>query len=102
MYTKEELLEKIKPVIDPELGFSLVDLGLIYDAKQEENGDVYVLMTLTSPWCPIAPSIRDWVAKELQKDDKIKTVKIEWTFDPPWNPETMASEDIKWELGLFN
>lgn len=101
MYTKEELLNIIRPVIDPELGFSLVDLGLIYDAKQEENGDVYVLMTLTSPWCPIGPHIRDQVAKELQKDDNIKTVKIEWTFDPPWDPEQMATEEVKWDLGIF-
>jgi metal-sulfur cluster biosynthetic enzyme len=101
MYTKEELLERIKPVIDPELGFSIVDLGLIYDAKQEENGDVYVKMTLTSPMCPLGPKIRDDVAKELQKDENINNVKIEWTFDPPWNPKDMASEDIKWELGIY-
>jgi metal-sulfur cluster biosynthetic enzyme len=101
MYTKEELLEKIKPVIDPELGYSVVDLGLIYEAKQEENGDVYVLMTLTSPMCPLGPQIRDQVAKELQKDDKINTVRIEWTFDPPWDPQKMVNEDIKWELGMF-
>ncbi len=101
MYTKEELLERIKPVIDPELGFSIVDLGLIYDAKHEENGDVYVKMTLTSPMCPLGPKIRDDVAKELQKDENIKNVRIEWTFDPPWNPKDMASEDIKWELGIY-
>lgn len=101
MYSKEELLDKIRPVTDPELGFSVVDLGLIYHAKQEENGDVYVLMTLTSPMCPIGPHIRDMVAKELQKDNDIKTVKIEWTFDPPWDAKTMASEDVKWELGIY-
>jgi metal-sulfur cluster biosynthetic enzyme len=101
MYTKEELLDKIRPVIDPELGFSIVDLGLIYDARQEENGDVYVKMTLTSPMCPLGPKIRDDVAKELQKDDNINNVRIEWTFDPPWNPKEMASEDIQWELGIY-
>jgi metal-sulfur cluster biosynthetic enzyme len=101
MYTKEELLDKIRPVIDPELGFSIVDLGLIYDARQEENGDVYVKMTLTSPMCPLGPKIRDDVAKELQKDDNINNVRIEWTFDPPWNPKDMASEDIQWELGIY-
>ncbi|MFW5799840.1 MAG: metal-sulfur cluster assembly factor [Spirochaetota bacterium] len=101
MYSKDELLDKIRPVIDPELGFSVVDLGLIYDAKQEENGDVYVLMTLTSPMCPLGPQIRDDIAEELQKDDNIKTVRIEWTFDPPWEPETMASDDVKWELGIY-
>ncbi len=101
MYTKEDLLDKIRPVIDPELGFSIVDLGLIYDARQEENGDVYVKMTLTSPMCPLGPKIRDDVAKELQKDDNINNVRIEWTFDPPWNPKEMASEDIQWELGIY-
>ncbi len=101
MYSKEELLDKIRPVIDPELGFSIVDLGLIYEAIQEDNGDVYVKMTLTSPMCPLGPQIRDEVAQELQKDDKVNNVRIEWSFDPPWNPIEMASEDIKWELGIY-
>ncbi len=101
MYTKDELLEKIRPVIDPELGFSVVDLGLIYDASQEENGDVYVKMTLTSPMCPMGPQMRDDVAMELQKDDNVNNVRIEWTFDPPWDPKEMANEDIQWELGIY-
>ncbi len=101
MYTKDELLEKIRPAIDPELGFSVVDMGLIYEVEQDSEGLVKIAMTLTSPACPIGPQIANEVRKILEGDDQIKGIDFTWSFDPPWDPKTMASEDIQWELGIF-
>jgi len=101
MYSREELLEKIEPVIDPELGFSIVDLGLVYEIYQDEQWTVHVKMTLTSPMCPIGPQIGRSVEEALLADSHISEVDLKWVFSPPWDPKTMASEEVKWELGIY-
>ncbi len=101
-YSKDELLDKIRPVIDPELGFSVVDLGLVYDAVQNDDGTVDVTMTLTTPMCPLGPQIANEVIETLQADDDIPGARLHWSFNPPWNPHEMASEEVKWGLGLFS
>jgi len=101
MYSSEELLEKLKPVMDPELDFSVVDLGLIYEIHQDREGRVHVKMTLTSPACPIGPAIGKEVKEELLSDPCIDDVELQWVFSPPWDPRTMASEEARWALGIF-
>lgn len=98
MVTEQEVMEALKEVYDPELHFSIVDLGLIYDV-QVEDGNVHVLMTLTTPACPIAPMVMQQIEENLRLLPGVKDVDIELTFDPLWTPE-MMSEEARAELGL--
>ena len=93
MVTKKEVLNILKEVIDPEIGISVVDLGLIYDVKVENN-KVKIKMTLTSPFCPLSNFLVDSV-KEKVKSLDIKDVKVEIVFDPPWTPEKMSKKAKK-------
>lgn len=100
MLTKKVLLEQLKHVPDPELGISIVDLGLVYDVKMDKKGGVYVLMTLTTMGCPLFDLIATPVKVELSKLKGVKEVMVDLTFDPPWSPEKM-SEEAKVKLGFF-
>ncbi len=99
--TPEMLRAAIQPVIDPEIGLSIVDLGLIYETKMVADGIAHVLMTLTSPMCPMGPQIMNDVHLATAKVDGVKDVKVELTFNPPWDPRTMATDDVKMMLGIF-
>lgn len=106
--TKKLIETKLKNVIDPELGINIVDLGLIYDikvegrGKREEGKRVHILMTLTTPGCPLAavfqPMVRQALA-DIPRFDPYKDLILELTFDPPWHQD-MMSEKAKAELGL--
>lgn len=98
MLTNEAILEKLKQVMDPELGVNIVDLGLIYNVKVN-NGDVSVLMTLTTPGCPMGYMFEEEVTRAVKKIKGVKKVKVELTFEPPWTPEKMskeAKEKLNW------
>lgn len=99
MLTQEEIIEFIRPVEDPEIGASIVDVGLIYSARQDENGDVYVEATLTSPQCSLGPEIIGDVEKVLSGDERINNVTINIVFEPAWDPDRMT-EDLKLEFGF--
>jgi metal-sulfur cluster biosynthetic enzyme len=99
-YTKEDFFEQIKPIPDPELGVSIVDLGLVYDITMDEKGDVTVLMTLTSMGCPLFDLISEPIKEYLKKLDGVKEVSVDLTFDPPWSPEKMTEEG-RVQLGFF-
>lgn len=98
MTVEEKIWESLKGVIDPELGVSIVDIGLVYDVRYED-GEAEVEMTLTSPGCPLAPVIDSEVKKALAKVKEVKRVSLELVWDPPWTEE-MMSEEIKAEFGL--
>jgi metal-sulfur cluster biosynthetic enzyme len=98
MISEQLVREALKEVYDPELQYSVVDLGLIYDV-QVNDGNVHVLMTLTSPGCPVAPMIIDQIQESVGVIPGAKDVDVEITFDPPWGPESM-SEDARADLGL--
>ncbi|MCL4338202.1 metal-sulfur cluster assembly factor [Patescibacteria group bacterium] len=100
MLSKKSLLEKLKNIPDPELGISIVDLGLVYDVKADKNGNVEVVMTLTTMGCPLFDLIADPVRMELSKVKGVKDVTVELTFDPPWTPEKMSKE-ARVKLGFF-
>lgn len=99
MATQEELIDALKTVIDPELMVNIVDLGLVYDVKQEEASAI-MEMTLTSPACPAGPQIVQQAKSALEALDGIDTAEITLTMTPPWSPERMT-EDARDQLGIF-
>jgi metal-sulfur cluster biosynthetic enzyme len=94
MYSKEELFLAISTVIDPEVGFNLVEMGLIYDASCDDEGNAHVRMTLSTKACPMHQLIQQWVKEAVQKMANIKSVEIELVWEPEWNI-TMAQEHVK-------
>ncbi len=98
MYTKEELFLAISTVIDPEVGFNLVEMGLIYDASSDEDGNVKVTMTLSTKACPLHQMIVQWVKESVEKMANIKEVEVEVVWEPVWNI-TMADDNVKKALG---
>ncbi len=92
---KEEVKKKLKEIIDPELGINIVDLGLIYDIKIENEGEVTITMTLTTPTCPLGDYILDEIRQKLSTIKGIKSITINLVFDPPWTPEKINEEAKK-------
>lgn len=97
---KEEVMKVLRTCYDPEIPVNIVDLGLIYDIKIATNGDVFVVMTLTSPACPVAGILPPEVQQKLKDHPMIHDARVEITFDPPWSPDRM-SEEAKLELGFL-
>lgn len=100
MDIRELVLQQLRTVFDPELGINVVDLGLIYDL-QISDGNIYILMTLTTPGCPLHDSIVGGVKRALENIDGIHDVKVEVTWNPPWTPERMSEEALR-QLGHFS
>lgn len=98
--TIEELREKLAEVQDPEINMSIVELGLVYDVAFDE-GTVLVTMTLTSPGCPLGPVIRGEAYAKLRELPGVKDVDVQIVWSPPWDPRTMASEDVRIALGIW-
>jgi metal-sulfur cluster biosynthetic enzyme len=103
MVTAERVREALKEVEDPELHMGILELGLVYDVSVEgpQGEDVTVLMTLTSPMCPVGPMFKQAVQSKVESVDGVKNVKVDITFIPPWDPKTMASDDVKVALGIW-
>ncbi|HZT17588.1 MAG TPA: metal-sulfur cluster assembly factor [Gaiellaceae bacterium] len=98
MPTRDEVVEALRQVEDPELGMDIVELGLFYDAEIE-GPDVKVTYTLTSMGCPAGPLIQEDIDRVLQEIPGVGEVRSELTFDPPWTPDRM-SDDAKFILGF--
>ena len=98
--THDEMMAKLWEVKDPEINLSIVDLGLVYDVQYDE-GDVMVTMTLTSPGCPLGPIIRGEAYAKLRELPGVKDVDVQIVWNPPWDPRTMASEDVRMQLGIW-
>ena len=94
-------MEKLKPIQDPEIHLGIVDLGLIYDVRVDEDDIIDVTMTLTTPACPLGPLLIAQIQDALMDEPGIRDVNVEVTFTPPWDPRTMASDDIKMQLGVW-
>lgn len=100
--TKAEIFEAIRPVVDPEIGISIVDLGLIYDAQvDEEKKCVKITMTLTSPGCPAGPEIMAAIEHTLRQSTDYQDIKVELVWEPKWDPKEMASDAAKDVLGIW-
>ena len=86
----DRCLEALKEVIDPEIGVNIVDLGLIYDLKQAEDGSLLIHMTLTSAGCPLTDVIEEQTGMAL--DGVVDAFRINWVWMPPWGPERITEE----------
>lgn len=98
MLRKKEIEKVLKKILDPELGISLWDLGLIYDIIVKKN-NIKIVMTLTTMGCPLFGVMKKEIIKEVKKLEGVGKIEVELTFDPPWGPEKM-SEKTREELGL--
>ena len=96
---KEDIVNQIKEVFDPEIPVNIYDLGLIYEINIDEEKKVEVLMTLTSPNCPVAESLPKDVSQKIKELKGMKSLAVYLTFDPPWDQDKM-SEDAKLALDI--
>jgi metal-sulfur cluster biosynthetic enzyme len=101
--TEEEVREALKSVYDPEIGISIIDLGLVYGVQVDDAAqNVVVDMTLTTPACPLGPLIKTQAHSVVtQRWPAVKDVDINLVWTPRWDPRTMASEEAKAELGIW-
>ena len=99
MTKKEEIIEEIKKIYDPEIPVNIYELGLIYDVKVENKNTAKVKMTLTSPNCPVAESLPKEVKDGIMQVEGIDKVDLDLVWDPPWD-KSMMSESAKLELNL--
>jgi len=90
----------LKSIFDPEIPVDIYELGLIYDVFVNEDNEVKILMTLTTPNCPVAETLPQEVEEKIKSIDEVKTAEVEITFDPPWTKDLM-SEEAKLELGFL-
>ncbi len=96
----EKIVEMIKTIYDPEIPVDIYELGLIYDVFVNDEMDVKVLMTLTSPNCPVAETLPVEVEEKIKTIDEVRGAEVEITFDPTWTQD-MMSEEAKLELGFL-
>jgi metal-sulfur cluster biosynthetic enzyme len=97
---RDQVIDALKKVYDPELGINVVDLGLVYNVELTDTGDVDVTYTLTTMGCPIGPMIEDQMRMFVQAVEGVGEVRPEMVLRPPWSPE-MMSDEAKAALGVF-
>ena len=96
----EKIVKVLKTIFDPEIPVDIYELGLIYDVFVNEDRDVKILMTLTTPNCPVAETLPVEVEEKVKSINEVNNAEVEITFDPPWTQDLM-SEEAKLELGLL-
>jgi len=96
----DKIVNVLKTIYDPEIPVDIYELGLIYDVFVNEDNEVKILMTLTSPNCPVAETLPVEVEEKVKSINIVKDAEVEITFDPPWTQELM-SEEAKLELGML-
>ena len=96
---KEEVIALLRDVYDPEIPVNIYELGLVYDVRIDESGGVGIVMTLTSPMCPVAEILPVEIESRTREIEGVREVCIDLVWDPPWNPE-MMSEAARLELGM--
>ncbi|RZJ56349.1 MAG: SUF system Fe-S cluster assembly protein [Flavobacterium sp.] len=96
----EEIVRVLKTIYDPEIPVDIYELGLIYDVMVNTDREVKILMTLTSPNCPVAESLPQEVEQKVKNIENVEGAEVEITFDPPWTRDLM-SEEAKLELGML-
>lgn len=95
MNLKEKVFNALKSVYDPELNINVVDLGLIYHVEINDDADVNVTMTLTTPGCPLHDSITSGVRYSVEGIEEIRNVNVNLVWEPAWSPEKMTPEGLK-------
>ncbi|MDH5412672.1 MAG: SUF system Fe-S cluster assembly protein [Flavobacteriaceae bacterium] len=96
----DKIVEVLKTIYDPEIPVDIYELGLIYDVFVNHSDEVKILMTLTSPNCPVAETLPIEVEEKVKTLEEVKNAEVEITFDPPWTQD-MMSEEAKLELGFL-
>ena len=96
----EKIVMVLKTVFDPEIPVDIYELGLIYDVMINEDRDVKILMTLTTPNCPVAESLPLDVENKVKAMEEVNEAEVEITFDPPWSQDLM-SDEAKLEIGIY-
>ena len=99
-HLEQSIVRELKTIFDPEIPVNIYDIGLIYEIDANDAGDVRIVMTLTSPMCPVAESLPPDVQARVSALEGVSSVEVEVTWDPPWSPDFM-SEAAKLELGMF-
>lgn len=97
---EEQIVDALKTVFDPEIPVNIYELGLIYDLAIEDEGQVKIKMTLTSPGCPVAGSLPGEVQVKVQGVPGVANADVELVWDPAWNP-SMMTEAARLQLGMF-
>jgi len=87
-----KIVEVLKTIYDPEIPVDIYELGLIYDVFVNENNDIKILMTLTSPNCPVAETLPVEVEEKIKTIEDVNNAEVEITFDPPWSQDLMSEE----------
>ncbi|OQX72541.1 MAG: DNA methyltransferase [Campylobacteraceae bacterium 4484_4] len=98
--TKEQVFDAIRKVIDPEVGFNLVEMGLIYDAIIDDDNNVKVVMTLSTRGCPLHQMLTQWVKDAVKELPGVGEVEVEVVWEPAWNI-SMADDNVKKALGAL-
>ncbi|WP_295199293.1 SUF system Fe-S cluster assembly protein [uncultured Chryseobacterium sp.] len=96
----ENIIRVLKTVYDPEIPVDIYELGLVYDVQISDDGDVKIIMTLTTPNCPVAETLPQEVKDKVAEVEGVNSVDLELTFEPSWNKD-MMSEEAKFELGML-
>lgn len=97
---EQAIIAKLKDIYDPEIPVNIYEIGLIYEINIREAGEVHILMTLTSPNCPVAESLPLEVKNKTEEVEGVEKAEVELTFDPPWNMD-LLSDEAKLELGMM-
>ncbi len=98
MLTEQDILNRLREVIDPEIGLNIVDLGLIYSVDVDKENQVHVKMTLTTPGCPMHDAMSTWAQRAVETTPSVAGAFVEVVWDPPWNP-AMMTDFAKAQLG---
>ena len=99
MVTEKDIIAGLREIIDPELHYNIYDLGLVYDINISEDKEVKIMMTLTTPMCPIGPMLTEQIHEFLGLMAGVKKAEVEFTFVPAWNIDKM-SDEARADLGL--
>ena len=98
---KEAVYSALKPIQDPEIRIGIVDLGLVYDIDVNDEAEVKIKMTLTTPACPYGEMLLGMAHRAAEEVPDVKKVEIVLVWDPPWDPKEMASDLAKDQLGIW-
>ena len=98
--SEQDVIDIVKTIFDPEIPVDIYELGLIYEIRISDEWNVHIMMTLTSPSCPVAESLPVEVEEKVRGIDKVESAKVEITFEPPWEKD-MMSEEAQLELGFM-
>lgn len=97
---EQKVIQVLKSCYDPEIPVDIYELGLIYEINISDARDVHIMMTLTSPACPVAETLPPDVEQKVASLEEVNSAKVEITFDPPWEKD-MMSEEARLELGMW-